>query len=122
MCFVYKHMQNADFGQILCRRASTKRHMTSRPMVCRISANLVSQDSYDLKERTHEKACHDLWRSRGSHRFLKIKTRLVLSTNKQMASPFTIISKVQVETEFPEPSVAVYVTVVVPIGKGSPEL
>ena len=26
-------MQNADFGQILCRRASTKRHVTSRPMV-----------------------------------------------------------------------------------------
>ena len=26
-------MQNADFGQILCRRASTKRHMTSRPIV-----------------------------------------------------------------------------------------
>ena len=28
MCFVHKHMQNADFGQILCRRASTKRHVT----------------------------------------------------------------------------------------------
>ena len=33
MCFVHKHMQNADFGQILCRFASTKRHVTSRPMV-----------------------------------------------------------------------------------------
>ena len=33
MCFVHKHMQNADFGQILCRRASTKRHVTSWPMV-----------------------------------------------------------------------------------------
>ena len=25
MCFVHKHMQNADFGQILSRRASTKK-------------------------------------------------------------------------------------------------
>ena len=33
MCFVHKHMQNADFGLIFCQRASTKRHMTSRPMV-----------------------------------------------------------------------------------------
>ena len=33
MCFVHKHMQNVDFGQILYRRASTKRHVTSRPMV-----------------------------------------------------------------------------------------
>ena len=33
MCFVHKHMQNADFGQILCRRASTKHHVTSRPLV-----------------------------------------------------------------------------------------
>ena len=28
MCFVHKHRQYADFGQILCRHASTKRHMT----------------------------------------------------------------------------------------------
>ena len=27
MCFV--HMQNADFGQILCRHASTKRDLTT---------------------------------------------------------------------------------------------
>ena len=37
MCFVHKHMymymQNADFGQILGRCASTKRHVTLRPMV-----------------------------------------------------------------------------------------
>ena len=33
MCVVHKHMQNSDFGQILCRRVSTKRHVTSRPMV-----------------------------------------------------------------------------------------
>ena len=34
MCFVHKHMQNADFGQILGRRASTKRHVIpSRPKV-----------------------------------------------------------------------------------------
>ena len=33
MCFVHKPMQNADFGQILCRRASTKHHVTSRPPV-----------------------------------------------------------------------------------------
>ena len=28
MCFVHKHMQNADFGQILSRRASTKSCVT----------------------------------------------------------------------------------------------
>ena len=33
MCFVHKHMQNADFGQILSRRASTKSRVTSRPMI-----------------------------------------------------------------------------------------
>ena len=59
MCFVHKPMQNADFGQILCRRASTKRHVTSRPTV-RFFANLVSKDAQDLKEKSHEKACRDL--------------------------------------------------------------
>ena len=33
MCFVHKYMQNADFGQILSWRASTKSRVTSRPMV-----------------------------------------------------------------------------------------
>ena len=33
MYFVHKHMQNADFGQILSRRENTKSRMTSRPMV-----------------------------------------------------------------------------------------
>ena len=33
-CVLYTNiMQNADFGQILWQRASTKRHVTSRPMV-----------------------------------------------------------------------------------------
>ena len=43
MCFVHKHVQNADFGQILCRRASTKRRdlATDGP----IFANLVSKDA-----------------------------------------------------------------------------
>ena len=62
MCFVHKPMQNADFGQILCRRASTKRHVTSRPTV-------RSKDAQDLKEKSHEKACRDLRRSRGSRGF-----------------------------------------------------
>ena len=35
--------------------------------------------------------------------------------------PLTAISKVQDETELPEPSVAVYVTLVLPMGKASPE-
>ena len=54
MCFVHKPMQNADFGQILCRRAL---------------ANLVSKDAQDLKEKSHEKACRNLRRSRGSRGF-----------------------------------------------------
>ena len=35
--------------------------------------------------------------------------------------PVTVTMKKQVEIEFPEPSVAVYVTVVIPIGKSVPE-
>ena len=38
MCFVHKHMQNADFGQILSWRASTKSRVTSR-----IFANLYQK-------------------------------------------------------------------------------
>ena len=34
-----------------------------------IFANLVSKDAQDLKEKTHEKACRDLRRSRSSRRF-----------------------------------------------------
>ena len=34
-----------------------------------IFANLVSKDAQDLKEKSREKACRDLRRSRGSHRF-----------------------------------------------------
>ena len=68
MCFVHKPMQNADFGQILCRRASTKRHVTSR-LTVPIFANLVSKDVQDLKEKSHEKACRDLRWSRGSRGF-----------------------------------------------------
>ena len=49
MCFVHKHMQNADFGQILCRRASTKRHVTSRPMVW------FSQTWYQKMRKTWKK-------------------------------------------------------------------
>ena len=68
MCFVHIPMQNADFGQILCRRASTKwlRDLaTDGP----IFANLVSFDAQDLKEKSHEKACRNLRRSRGSRGF-----------------------------------------------------
>ena len=51
MCFVHKHMQNADFGQILCRHASTKRqrHVTSRPMV------RFSQTWYQKMRKTWKK-------------------------------------------------------------------
>ena len=49
MCFVHKHMQNADFGQILCWRASTKRHVTSRPMV------RFSQTWYQKMRKTWKK-------------------------------------------------------------------
>ena len=49
MCFVHKHMQNADFGQILGRRASTKRHVTSRPMV------RFSQTWYQKMRKTWKK-------------------------------------------------------------------
>ena len=59
------YMQNVDFGQSLCRRASTKRCVTSRP----IFANLVSKDAEDLKEKTDGKLCRNLRRSRGSRRF-----------------------------------------------------
>ena len=34
-----------------------------------IFANLVSKDAQDLKEKSHEKACRDLRRSRGSRGF-----------------------------------------------------
>ena len=63
MCFVHKHMQNADFGQILCRRASTKRHVTSRPVV-RFSQTWYQKMRKTWKKKTHEKACRDLRRSR----------------------------------------------------------
>ena len=49
MCFVPKHMQNADLWQILCRRASTKRHVTSRPMV------QFSQTWYQKMRKTWKK-------------------------------------------------------------------
>ena len=67
MCFVHKDMQNADFGQILCRRANTKRHVTSRPMV-RFSQNWYQKMRKTWK-KSHEKARHDLRRSRGSRGF-----------------------------------------------------
>ena len=49
MCFVHKHMQNADFGQILCRRAGTKSHVTSRRMV------RFSQTWYQKMRKTWKK-------------------------------------------------------------------
>ena len=49
MCFVHKPMQNADFGKILCRRASTKRHVTSRPTV------RFSQTWYQKMRKTWKK-------------------------------------------------------------------
>ena len=68
MCFVHKHMQNADFGQILCRRASTKRHVTSRLMV-RFSQTSYQKMRKTWKKKTNEKVCRDLRRSRGSRGF-----------------------------------------------------
>ena len=44
MCFVHKHMQNADFGQFLSRRASTKSRVTPATDGP-IFANLVSKDA-----------------------------------------------------------------------------
>ena len=49
MCFVHKHMQNADFGQILSRRASTKSRVTSRPMI------QFSQTWYQKMRKTWKK-------------------------------------------------------------------
>ena len=49
MWFAHKHMQNADFGQILGRRASTKRYVTSRPMV------RFSQTWYQKMRKTWKK-------------------------------------------------------------------
>ena len=49
MCFVHKPMQNADFGQILCRRASTKRHVTSWPTI------RFSQTWYQKMRKTWKK-------------------------------------------------------------------
>ena len=49
MCFVHKHMQNADFGQILSRRASTKSRVTSLPMV------RFSQTWYQKMRKTWKK-------------------------------------------------------------------
>ena len=49
MCFVHKHMQNADFRQILSRRASTKSCVTSRPMV------RFSQTWYQKMRKTWKK-------------------------------------------------------------------
>ena len=64
-------MQNVDFGQILsflCRRASTKRHVTSRPMV-RFSQTWYQKMRKTWKKKLMNKACRDLQRSRGSHGF-----------------------------------------------------
>ena len=49
MCFVHKHMQNSDFGQILSRRTSTKSCVTSRPMV------RFSQTWYQKMRKTWKK-------------------------------------------------------------------
>ena len=51
-------MQNADFGQILCRRASTKRHVTSRPMV-RFTQTWYQKMRKTWKKKTCEKACRE---------------------------------------------------------------
>ena len=49
MCFVHKPMQNAYFRQILCRRASTKRCVTSGPTV------RFSQTWYQKMRKTWKK-------------------------------------------------------------------
>ena len=75
MFFVHKHMQNAYFGQIFCWRASTKRHVTSRPMV-RFSQTWYQKMHKTWKKKVMKKACRDLWRSRGSHGFRTVKIGL----------------------------------------------
>ena len=60
-------MRNADFGQILCRRAGTKRHVTSRPMVR--FRKLGIKRYVRLERKGHEKVCCDLRWSRGSRGF-----------------------------------------------------
>ena len=49
----------------------TCEYKTSRDLAtdCPIFANLVSKDAQDLKEKSHENACRDLRRSRGSRGF-----------------------------------------------------
>ena len=49
----------------------TCKYITSRDLATDgpIFANLVSKDAQDLKEKSHEKACRDLRRSRGSRGF-----------------------------------------------------
>ena len=64
MCFVHKPMQNADFGQI-CADVRVQNVAWPRDRWSDF-ANLVSKDAQDLKEKSHEKACRDLRRSRGS--------------------------------------------------------
>ena len=68
MCFVHKHMQNADFGQILSRRASTKSRVTSRPMV-RFSQTWYQKMRKTWKKKSHKKVCRDQRRSRRSRGF-----------------------------------------------------
>ena len=72
MCFDTGHTQihHADFGQILSRRRVQKVAVTSQTDGP-IFANLVSQDAYDLKEKSHEKACRDDLRSRRSRGFCR---------------------------------------------------
>ena len=57
-------MQNADFVPT-CEYKTSRDLATDGP----IFANLVSKDAQDLKEKSHEKACRDLRRSRGSRGF-----------------------------------------------------
>ena len=65
MCFVHKHMQNADFGQILSRRASTKSRVTSRPMV-------------RFSQTWYQKMCKT-WKKKGVSRSAAVATQSQIS-------------------------------------------
>ena len=82
MCFVHKPMQNADFGQILCQRASTKRHLTSRPTV------RFSQTWYQKMRKT--------WKKKG------MKRRVTICGGREAVADF-----VQGGSNWPPPPVKI---------------
>ena len=84
MCFVHKHMQNADFGQFLSRRASTKSRVTSRPMV------RFSQTWYQKMRKTWKKKV--------------IKRRVAISGGRDTVADFVQGGGVKLTPPPPPPS------------------